>query len=159
MDNNHFLGRFDLLDITQAPRGQTKIDVSFKIDNDGLLTVVARETSSGKEKSIQIEQNKVYHKRKDVEKVLEDAQKNLKKDQEIKEQSELYLKLSYEISIIRGQLKQLDKRVQDEFEFDVDDMTGWFVSNRNATIEQLKEKDQQIKGLQEDIANYGNHLD
>lgn len=38
---NHFLGAFDLTGIPPAPRGVAKIEVTFDIDVNGILTVCA----------------------------------------------------------------------------------------------------------------------
>ena len=46
--DNHSLGRFDLNGIPPAPRGTAKIDVTFEIDENSILTVTAHEKGIGK---------------------------------------------------------------------------------------------------------------
>ncbi|MCP4592098.1 MAG: Fe-S protein assembly chaperone HscA [bacterium] len=48
------LGEFDLKGIPPMPAGLPKIDVVFLIDQNGILTVTAREQRSGREASIQV---------------------------------------------------------------------------------------------------------
>lgn len=52
--DNKSLGKFILSDIPPAPRGIPQIEVSFDIDANGILNVVAEDKSSGKAQSIQI---------------------------------------------------------------------------------------------------------
>jgi molecular chaperone DnaK (HSP70) len=48
------LGEFDLRGIPPMPAGLPKIDVTFLIDQNGILSVTAREERSGQEASVQI---------------------------------------------------------------------------------------------------------
>ena len=52
--DNKKLGTFKLEGIDPAPRGMPQIEVSFNIDANGILNVQAKDTKSGKEKSITI---------------------------------------------------------------------------------------------------------
>ena len=49
------MGIFKLTGIPAAPRGIPKINVTFQLDVNGLLSVSAREEQSGQEQSIKIE--------------------------------------------------------------------------------------------------------
>ncbi|HWR40610.1 MAG TPA: molecular chaperone DnaK [Patescibacteria group bacterium] len=53
-DNNRTLGRFKLGDIRLAPRGLPQIEVTFDVDANGILTVSAKDTGTGREQSITI---------------------------------------------------------------------------------------------------------
>jgi hypothetical protein len=52
---NRRLGRFILGDLRPAPRGQTKVEVSFTMDADGILEITAAEIGTGRAASVQIE--------------------------------------------------------------------------------------------------------
>jgi molecular chaperone DnaK len=52
---NRRLGRFVLGDISPAPRGRTKVEVSFTMDADGILEVTAVEVGTGRAASVTIE--------------------------------------------------------------------------------------------------------
>src|SRR5689334_22855540 len=52
---NRRLGRFVLGDLRPAPRGATKVEVSFTMDADGILEITAAEIGTGRAASVQIE--------------------------------------------------------------------------------------------------------
>ncbi|MEO0813828.1 MAG: Hsp70 family protein, partial [Myxococcota bacterium] len=51
---NELLGEFVLSELRPAPRGQVRIEVSFAISADGLVTVAARDMETGREQTIQV---------------------------------------------------------------------------------------------------------
>jgi molecular chaperone DnaK len=51
---NTILGRFTLDGIPPAPRGESRIEVTFKIDADGVLQVTAQDQATGQEQHITI---------------------------------------------------------------------------------------------------------
>jgi molecular chaperone DnaK len=77
--DNKSLGIFRLNGIPAAPRGIPRINVTFQLDVNGLLSVSAREEKSGKEQSIKIEGASVLA-REDVSKMIQDAEQNEKLD-------------------------------------------------------------------------------
>src|SRR6185436_9734266 len=52
--DNRLLGRFELRDIPPAPRGMPQIEVTFKVDVNGILSVTAKDLGTGKENKITI---------------------------------------------------------------------------------------------------------
>ncbi len=52
--HNHSLGRFELTDLAEAPRGTPQIDVTFDIDANGIVKVAARDRTSGREHAIPV---------------------------------------------------------------------------------------------------------
>lgn len=52
-DNNK-LGSLDLSGILPAPRGTPKIDITFDVDDQGILTVLAQDKGSGREQKLTI---------------------------------------------------------------------------------------------------------
>ncbi len=82
--DNKSLGRFNLDGIPPAPRGMPQIEVSFDIDANGILSVKARDKSSGKEQSIRIEASSGLSDA-DVEKMRKDAEVNAEADKKKQE--------------------------------------------------------------------------
>merc|ERR1711981_272208 len=72
--NNKSLGNFRLDGIPNAPKGMPKIEVDFDIDVDGLLSVKAKETDTGIEQSVTI-QNASNLDKTEIDRMLADAEK------------------------------------------------------------------------------------
>merc|ERR1711981_637314 len=72
--DNKSLGNFRLDGIPNAPRGVPKIEVDFDIDVDGLLSVKAKETDTGIEQSVTI-QNASNLDKSEIDRMLSDAEK------------------------------------------------------------------------------------
>jgi molecular chaperone DnaK len=53
-ENNRSLARFELTGIPPAPRGIPKIQVAFRIDADGIVSVEAKDLGTGKAQSIKV---------------------------------------------------------------------------------------------------------
>ncbi len=53
--DNKLLGQFDLVGIPPAPRGTPQIEVTFHIDANGIVSVSARDKTSGKQQQIRIQ--------------------------------------------------------------------------------------------------------
>jgi len=56
--DNHLLGQFDLGGIPPAPRGVPQIEVTFEIDQNGILSVGAKDIGTGKSEKITITNDK-----------------------------------------------------------------------------------------------------
>jgi molecular chaperone DnaK len=53
-NQNEMLGEFILTDLPAKPRGTVEIDVSFDISPEGIVSVAAKDKSTGREQSIQV---------------------------------------------------------------------------------------------------------
>src|SRR6266851_5382375 len=85
--DNRTLGHFRLEGIAPAPRGLSPIDVAFDIDANGILTVTARDTTSGKEQSITISGSTQLSKA-DIDRMVADAQQHATEDRRQREEVE-----------------------------------------------------------------------
>ncbi|XP_013194820.2 heat shock protein 68-like [Amyelois transitella] len=79
--DNNLLGVFDLNGIPPAPRGIPKIDVTFDIDVNGILTVSAKDRSTGNSEKIII-RNEHRLTKDEIAKMLEDAEFFKEEDKE-----------------------------------------------------------------------------
>lgn len=89
--DNKSLGIFRLSGIPSAPRGIPQIEVTFELNADGLLSVFAKEKSSGVQQSIKIEGASTLD-RSEIEKMIKDAEINLSTDKVLT----LFATLAYE---------------------------------------------------------------
>ncbi|MDP2651991.1 MAG: molecular chaperone DnaK [bacterium] len=82
--DNKSLGKFMLDGIPPAPRGMPQVEVTFDIDASGILTVTAKEKTTGKEQSIKITGSTGLSK-EDIEKMKTDAEAHSADDEKRKE--------------------------------------------------------------------------
>lgn len=81
--DNKSLGRFVLDGIPPSPRGLPQIEVTFDIDANGILSVKAKDKTTGKEQSIRIEASGGLTK-EEIEKMQKDAEANAADDEKKK---------------------------------------------------------------------------
>lgn len=102
--DNHFLGHFFLRNIPLAPRGVPQIEVTFEVDANGILTVTARDMASGQKESINITADKRRLSEAEIQKMVQEAEENKVKDQELKEKIEARSGLENYIYSLRSQV-------------------------------------------------------
>ncbi len=86
--DNVSLGRFILDGIPPAPRGVPKIEVTYEIDENGILHVTAKDLGTGKSQHITVT-NAVRLSEEEVEKMRKEAEKFAEEDKKRKEEIEL----------------------------------------------------------------------
>jgi molecular chaperone DnaK len=89
---NRALGKFHLEGIMPAPRGVPKVEVTFDIDANGILSVHAKDTATGKDQKITITANSGLNEQ-EIQKMVTDAVEHEREDKERKEQIERRNKL------------------------------------------------------------------
>ena len=77
--DNKLLGEFNLDGIPPARRGMPQIEVSFDVDANGILSVKAKDKTSGKEQSIKIEARSTLTK-EEIERMKREAETNAADD-------------------------------------------------------------------------------
>ena len=85
--DNKSLGKFILDGIPTAPRGVPQVEVTFDIDANGILSVKAKDKTSGKEQSIRIEASSGLSK-EDIAKMQKDAEMHSAEDAKKKDMVE-----------------------------------------------------------------------
>jgi molecular chaperone DnaK len=111
--DNRTLGRFILDGIPPAPRGMPQVEVTFDIDANGILSVKAKDKSSGKEQSIRIEGSSGLSK-EEIEKMQKDAEAHAADDAKKKETAETRNLAEQMIYMTEKALKDAEGKVSDE---------------------------------------------
>ncbi len=106
--DNKSLGRFTLSGIEAAPRGVPQIEVTFSIDANGIVSVKATDKKTNQEQSITIS-NSGSISDEEIEKMVQEAEKNKEKDKKIKEEIET-------INQAEGIASQLERSINGEDE-------------------------------------------
>jgi molecular chaperone DnaK len=86
--DNKSLGRFILDGIPPAPRGMPQVEVTFDIDANGILSVTAKDKTTGKANSIKIEARSGLSK-EEVEKMKKDAETHDADDKKKRDEVEI----------------------------------------------------------------------
>ena len=139
--NNKSLGRFHLDGIPSAPRGIPQIEVTFKLNQDGILDVSAKDKATSKEQSIRIEASSGLSD-DEIEKMKEDAKKHESEDAKVKEMIDLHNQADQLVY-------QTDKQIE-EFKDKLDKET---VANLNSAKDKLAEsnKGDDVESIKADI--------
>jgi molecular chaperone DnaK len=77
--DNRLLGTFNLEGIAPSPRGVPQIEVTFNIDVNGILSVAAKDKTTGKESKITV-QNAGGLSKEEIEKMKRDAEQHAAED-------------------------------------------------------------------------------
>jgi molecular chaperone DnaK len=85
--DNRLLSQFNLDGIPPAPRGMPKVEVSFDIDVNGILSVKAKDLGTGKEQTVKV-QNASGLDTAEVEKMKRDAESHAAEDKRRRELAE-----------------------------------------------------------------------
>jgi molecular chaperone DnaK len=83
--DNRMLGVFQLVGIPPAPRGIPQIEVTFDIDANGILNVLAKDKATNNEQKITITSSSGLSK-EEVEKMAKDAEANSAEDRKRKDE-------------------------------------------------------------------------
>ncbi|MCG8452829.1 MAG: molecular chaperone DnaK [Spirochaetales bacterium] len=85
---NRTLGRFELTGIPPAPRGVPQIEVTFDIDANGIVHVMAKDMGTGKEQKIRIESSSGLSE-DEIDRMVQEAEANADADKAAKESAEV----------------------------------------------------------------------
>ena len=111
--DNHSLGRFTLSGIPPAPMGIPQIEVTFKIDANGIMHVTAKDLATKKDASITISGSATL-KDEEIEKMKKEAEKFAKEDEKLKELIETRNKADHIIHVTERTIKDLGDKVTEE---------------------------------------------
>jgi molecular chaperone DnaK len=130
--DNKSLGRFNLDGIPPAPRGMPQVEVTFDIDANGILSVKAKEKTTGKEQSIRIEASSGLSD-EEIEKMRKDAEANADSDQKKRELVEAQNAADQLIYSAEKALKEHGDKVSEDIKKNVQDKIDALKTARAAT--------------------------
>jgi molecular chaperone DnaK len=121
---NRTLGKFSLNDIMPAARGVPKVEVTFDIDANGILSVTARDSATGKHQNITITANSGI-KEEEIQRMVKDAEANESADKERREQVDR-----------RNKLDQLSYTLEKQIAENKDKLQGSDITSLEALIKE-----------------------
>ena len=110
---NRLLGEFNLEGIPPQPRGVPQIEVKFDIDQNGILSVSAKELKTGKEASVEIKEAGGLSD-DEIEQMRKDAEANAEQDRQQFELAEAKNKASQQVHQLEKLMSENDEKLSDE---------------------------------------------
>ena len=157
--DNHKLGNFDLTGIPPAPRGVPQIEVTFDLDANGIMNVSALEKGTGKTNKITITNDGSRLTKDDIQKMVDDAEKFKKDDDEMRELLESKNSLENMIYTTKNAYNEKLKTCDDDSEKEkynskienLDEISKWFESNTTASKDEIKSKIDEVQAIAADL--------
>ncbi|KAN0055286.1 hypothetical protein ACTA71_008396 [Dictyostelium dimigraforme] len=150
--DNSLLGQFQLSGIPPAQRGVPQIEVTFKMDVDGILHVSALDKASGSEQSITITNDKSRFSQADIDRMVKEAADFAAEDKSTKERVESKNTFENYIYQIKNTINDKEKFVdkmdsndKETIENSISDSLSWLEANPLAEKDEI---DQQYKILE-----------
>ncbi len=145
--DNKTLGRFQLADIPQAPRGIPQIEVTFDIDANGIVSVKAKDLGTQKEQTIVIQSDSGLTD-EDIERMVKDAEANAEADAKRKEEAEVRNEADQLVFQVDKTVTDLGENINEEEKKSVEDARDELKAALEAgEIEAIKAGKEKLEGI------------
>ena len=156
--DNHLLGKFDLNGIPPAQRGVPQVEVTFQIDENGILTVTAEDKGSGNTEAITITNDQNRLTPDDIDRMIQDAEKFAEDDKKVREKVDAKNELESYTYSLKNQINDKEKLGSKLSESEKQDITAavdgaieWLDSNPDADTEELAAKKKEVEDIVQPI--------
>ncbi|ORX43258.1 heat shock protein SSA1, partial [Piromyces finnis] len=149
--DNTVLGEVVLEGITSAPRGETKVELTYKVDINGIIHVSAVELGTGLSREITISNNELSQ--EEIEHLINEAEMYREEDRKAKERIQSMNKLD---DYARQLLKRLNNE-KDRYKIKIEDENKlrniitatieWIFDHHDASKEEYDEKRNELLNL------------
>jgi len=141
---NRLLGDFNLGGIAPAPRGVPRVNVTFDVDANGILSVHAADEASGRSQSITITADKAGKlSRRDVERMVADAEAHAADDAEALDKARSRNDLEGACYSARSTLSKHESEVDvSGAQAEVDASLKWLSENADADADAVRKRQQ-----------------
>jgi len=157
--DNNLLGEFTLHGIPAMPRGRPQIEVTYDIDSNNILTVTAKEKSTGKQEELKIKNDDSRLSKDEISRLVEEAKKFKDEDDKKKKKIDARNNLenyAYSIKTNLEDMKGIDEMSEkDELDKLADMEIEWVDNNQDKDeidyINRKKEFETNINPLMEKL--------
>jgi len=147
--HNRLLGDFSLGGIAPAPRGVPRVNVTFDVDANGILSVNASDEASGRSQSITITADKAGKlSRRDVERMIADAEAHASDDAAALDKARARNDLEGACYSARSTLSKHASDVDvSAAQAEVDDALRWLNENNDADADAVRKRQQAFDAI------------
>ena len=156
-EENELLGAFQLTGIPPAPAGTPQIEVTFDIDENGIVNVSAEDQGSGNSEDITIEGG-VGLSDEEIEQMQQEAEEHAEEDEKRRERIEARNEAESTIQRAETLLEENEEAVDEELRSDIEaamDDLREVVEDEEATTEELAEA---TEDLAEELQEIGKQM-
>ncbi len=146
--DNKMLGNFRLDGIKPAPRAMPRVEVSFDIDANGILSVTARDEQSGKEQKITITASTNLSK-DDVNRLVKEADAHAGEDQRVRDAADSRNEADNLCYSVERQIREGGNSITETSRHKAEQLIGDIrtrIENRS-DVEQLKSLMNELRGV------------
>jgi molecular chaperone DnaK len=139
-EENELLGEFMLSGIPPAPAGTPQIEVTFNIDENGIVNVSAEDKGSGNEESITIEGGAGLSD-DEIEQMQQEAEEHAEEDEKRRQRIEARNEAESAVQRAETLLEENEDAVDDDLRADIEDAVDdveTVLEDENATVEELE---------------------
>ncbi|CAA7027109.1 unnamed protein product [Microthlaspi erraticum] len=153
--DNKLLGEFDLVGIPPSPRGIPQIEVTFDIDANGIVTVSAKDKTTGKEQQITIRSSGGLSE-DDIQKMVREAELHAQKDKERKDLIDTKNTADTTIYSVEKSLGEYREKIPSEVAKEIEDAVADLRSASSGDdVNEIKAK---IDAANKAVSKIGEHM-
>ncbi|VVB13805.1 unnamed protein product [Arabis nemorensis] len=153
--DNKLLGEFDLVGIPPSPRGIPQIEVTFDIDANGIVTVSAKDKTTGKEQQITIRSSGGLSE-DDIQKMVREAELHAQKDKERKDLIDTKNTADTTIYSIEKSLAEYREKIPSEVAKEIEDaIADLRTASSGDDLNEIKAK---IDAANKAVSKIGEHM-
>jgi len=156
--DNRLLGKFELSGIPPAPRGVPQIEVSFDVDENGILAVSASDKGTGKTEKITITNDRGSLSQEEIDRMVREAEEFEEEDKIVRERVEARNALESMAYNLRNQINdeekladKLDEDDKNTIDEAVKEVIEWLDENPTADKEDYEEKQNELQAISNPI--------
>jgi heat shock protein 1/8 len=140
VDSNNKLGSFVITGIEEAKKGEPKVDVTFILDANGILSVSAKDQVTGSEASCVIKNEKGRLGDADVARMVADAEKYRSQDKELAK------KHVYKTKLARAIVEAKEKAVEAADVTELANLMDWMeLDSAEASLEEMMKRGRMLE--------------
>jgi len=147
---NRLLGEFKITNLPRRKRGEVPIEVTFSINQNGILEVSAQVKEAGLSLNIKIDQNKGLLSQEQIYSMTEKAKQFEKLDKTNEEIGKALNQLELNANKLKKEIQRFQPTNTDLQTF-ADETLIWIKNNKSAPLETIVEKNKKIEDILKNI--------